>query len=361
MIFKSNIKNLSPYILAALVYYFSAGQAYSQFTITADYKPVPGDSTAARYADTTGIEHGEPGANQVWNFSNLTVNGVTFIEYFVTPSSTPYYGLFPNSNLASIQIFSGLSSHHYFRVSDTAFLQLGWIDPPVTAIFGNPFVRNHYPVYFGSQYISSYNFIITSGNRTEHIWGSKTETCDGFGTIILPSGTYNNTLRIKTTDDEADTIKTGGVVTNIYHNLTTNYFWCVQGYKFPVFVISYAFYQNTYNKNVSYCLTNEPVGIKQVSASIPNNFCLFQNFPNPFNPSTKIKFQVNEPGHVNLKVFDIMGKEVAELVNEKLQPGEYEVPFNAGLKDNYNLSSGIYYYTLETEKYKETKKMILLK
>ncbi len=89
---------------------------------------------------------------------------------------------------------------------------------------------------------------------------------------------------------------------------------------------------------------------------IPNSFNLSQNYPNPFNPATNIQFEVPSPQFVSLKVYDIVGKEVITLVNEKKQPGKYEVQFNAS-----NLPSGVYICKLNTENYSSTKKMILLK
>jgi Peptidase family M1 domain/Peptidase M1 N-terminal domain/Secretion system C-terminal sorting domain len=83
---------------------------------------------------------------------------------------------------------------------------------------------------------------------------------------------------------------------------------------------------------------------------------LEQNYPNPFNPSTKIKYQIADAGFVNLRVYDVLGNEVSTLINKDMQAGSYEVEFNAS-----NLPSGIYYYTLNTGSYSQTKKMILLK
>ena len=86
------------------------------------------------------------------------------------------------------------------------------------------------------------------------------------------------------------------------------------------------------------------------------HFDLKQNYPNPFNPSTTIKYQIPLSGNVTLKVYDILGKEVTTLVNERKLPGSYEVKFNAT-----DLSSGIYFYKLQTGSLVETKKMIFLK
>jgi hypothetical protein len=88
----------------------------------------------------------------------------------------------------------------------------------------------------------------------------------------------------------------------------------------------------------------------------PGDFLLSQNYPNPFNPSTRIKFTISNSGFVNLKIYDILGKEVATLVNEEKPAGTYIVEWNAT-----GLPSGVYFYKLKTENLIETKKMILLR
>lgn len=98
------------------------------------------------------------------------------------------------------------------------------------------------------------------------------------------------------------------------------------------------------------------IGIQNISTEIPSVYSLFQNYPNPFNPSTNIKFQVKSSGFVKLVVFNILGKEVANIVNEKLSPGTYETSF-----DGSNLTSGIYFYRLTTGNFVDTKRMILIK
>ena len=88
----------------------------------------------------------------------------------------------------------------------------------------------------------------------------------------------------------------------------------------------------------------------------PQEFKLEQNFPNPFNPSTTIQYQLPATANVTLKIYDILGSEVATLVNEKQEAGFKEVKFNA---DRY--ASGIYIYRLIADKYFSTKKMMVLK
>jgi len=118
--------------------------------------------------------------------------------------------------------------------------------------------------------------------------------------------------------------------------------------------------------------SNSQVGITQISAEVPQKFSLYQNYPNPFNPLTKIKFDIAQSSPsiplqrgtlvgqaflpVILEVFDITGREVITLVNESLQPGTYEVRFNAE-----NLTGGIYFYRLTSGDFSSVKKAILLK
>ena len=102
--------------------------------------------------------------------------------------------------------------------------------------------------------------------------------------------------------------------------------------------------------------TNGGVFVNQIGSEIHNGFSLYQNYPNPFNPSTKIKFQISKLSDVKLVVYDIPGREVATLVNEKLKAGTYEVEF-----EGKSLPSGVYFYSFVTESFKETKKMVLIR
>jgi photosystem II stability/assembly factor-like uncharacterized protein len=98
------------------------------------------------------------------------------------------------------------------------------------------------------------------------------------------------------------------------------------------------------------------VWVQNISTAMPDKYDLYQNYPNPFNPTTNIKYQITNNGFVNLKVFDINGKEVSTLVNEKQNAGTYEATFDAS-----ELSSGIYFYQLTAGNYIKTMKMVLVK
>ena len=127
------------------------------------------------------------------------------------------------------------------------------------------------------------------------------------------------------------------------------YYWKVGAYYYP----GYYYYSTVFS------FTSTITGINIVSEESPDKFNLSQNYPNPFNPSTKIRFEIPAASSVAqtfLSVFDVLGKQVALLVNQNLQPGTYDVNWSAS-----DFPSGIYFYTLKSGDYKQTRKMILIK
>ncbi len=152
-------------------------------------------------------------------------------------------------------------------------------------------------------------------------------------TLLDTLTTYPDSLRLK--------IKTSGNVTNGTYTVT------VKGAGpngTPV-------HQRTIT-----LLINNVIGISTLGNEIPASFYLFQNYPNPFNPNTNIRFDISRSGNVKLRIFDITGKEVSELINGEYSPGKYNYDFSAG-----NLASGIYFYKLETPDFMSVRKMTLVK
>jgi len=98
------------------------------------------------------------------------------------------------------------------------------------------------------------------------------------------------------------------------------------------------------------------VSVNTISELVPESFPLSQNYPNPFNPITNVKFSIVKSGQVKLVVYDIQGREVQTLVNEKLNAGTYEVKFDGSV-----LTSGVYFYRMVTRNFIETKRMLLIK
>lgn len=103
-------------------------------------------------------------------------------------------------------------------------------------------------------------------------------------------------------------------------------------------------------------LTVTPVGLSTNENEVPKEFYLYQNFPNPFNPSTQIRFDLPKAGLVNLSVYDLTGRKVADIMNGNISAGKHNIDFNAS-----NLSSGVYFYRIETPDFTSIKKMMLIK
>jgi hypothetical protein len=134
--------------------------------------------------------------------------------------------------------------------------------------------------------------------------------------------------------------------TYLYTDLQTEkeYWWRVKGYNTSGWG-NFSKVQ-TFNTNI----------ISVESEEIPIEYALEQNYPNPFNPTTTVKYGISERSFVQLMVYDILGKEVASLVNEEQDAGYYELNFNG-----INLSSGVYFYQIKAGDFVETKKMVLMK
>jgi len=109
-------------------------------------------------------------------------------------------------------------------------------------------------------------------------------------------------------------------------------------------------------KQVDFDGTSELSDVIEVEVSTPLYYSLSQNYPNPFNPSTTISYSIPADGYVTLKVYDVLGNEVASLVDEQKQSGIFNIHFNASA-----LSSGVYYYTLKAGEFTSTKKLVLMK
>ena len=112
----------------------------------------------------------------------------------------------------------------------------------------------------------------------------------------------------------------------------------------------------THGRGSFQTVITEPISVGQISSEVPSSYSLKQNYPNPFNPTTNIKFDVAKTGDVKIVVFDVMGREVQTLVNQSLTPGTYEVKFNG-----VNITSGVYFYRLQSGNFTETKRMLMIK
>jgi hypothetical protein len=154
-------------------------------------------------------------------------------------------------------------------------------------------------------------------------------------------GLYRNGLYLSTNSGTNWILKNQGLYTR---NLTRVYF---DG--------NYA-YLLTSNGGIWRRLISDIISVENISTEIPSSYSLGQNYPNPFNPMCNVQFSMCNPGNVKITVYNIQGREIQTLVNERLKPGTYEVKFDGSM-----LTSGVYFYRMITADFTETKRMILLK
>ena len=120
----------------------------------------------------------------------------------------------------------------------------------------------------------------------------------------------------------------------------------------------YENYENLLNSNsISELVVSLEIFEEKV---LTDKFYIYQNFPNPFNPSTQIKFEILDPSNITITIYDLSGKTIKNLINVVKRPGSYNIAWDATNNNNIKVSSGVYIYELKVGNKKKNKKMILL-
>jgi hypothetical protein len=178
-------------------------------------------------------------------------------------------------------------------------------------------------------------------------------TADGFGNVTFPGGQSLPAIRV--TRDK--------IITRIRNNIATRdpKTRHIDFYAQDLTELSFEV-DTTYSGgsapgiNYEYHKRNLALGVAKKETGLPTGFQLSQNYPNPFNPTTTITFQLPQRNLVNVKIYDVLGREVASLLNETLDAGRYDVSWNASVNP-----SGVYYYRMQAGKFSDVKKLLLLK
>lgn len=189
--------------------------------------------------------------------------------------------------------------------------------------------------YMGAQYINENRYIFSSFCWNENINDTsygKVQLTDSLGNILHVRKFYSNTYIIFRSVVKAN--NNDIILAGITTLLNIDFVLC----------------------RVDSSLQGGTIGVKISNNKIPKDYTLYQNYPNPFNPKTIIKFQIPNHAMVELKVYDVLGREITVLINQRLNPGTYEVEFDGSI-----YPSGVYFYRLAAGEYSECKKMVLIK
>ena len=367
------------FYLIFFIFFICSSLLFSQITITQnDYTSLysPGKTNTA-FVDTLveSINIGQPGGNNQWDFTNLTPH--TFLELStVLTSTTPYADSFANSDIATYFSFELDFGPNSSGTSESwAFYNLAEATEIGSASYGNytendttstnesisrnypPFKQYDFPLTFDKIWTVKDSVETMSYSDGELYFADKTVTTynmhiDAWGTMKLPSGKVVEALRSR--EQEISTSYFFGIPLGTVISVT--YFFMAKTGE------SLSILAEAENPPTSGVITgsigwgNDDITAVEKLETVPNNFSLSQNYPNPFNPTTKIEYSITEPAFVSLKVFDILGKEIASLVNDSQAAGNYRYEF-----DGSEHSSGTYIVQLRSGNLLETRKMLLLK
>jgi len=235
--------------------------------------------------------------------------------------------------------------------SVTGYFGAAFIKTPVTTTFQTGITDFHYNIFDDDTDIDTIQFGIMSSS--ERLYNSN------IGYKYFHPGNSGNIHF-----DDTSTIPLSGL--DIVANISSGPYYLAEGETliFYTAIIGGNDYDDIHQnmltaKNIfNSFLTNTD---EKFENAIPVNAELFQNYPNPFNPSTIISWQSPVGNHQTIKIYDVLGNEVATLVDEYKPAGSYEVEFNGHSDGGQNLSSGVYFYQLRAGSFVETKKMILMR
>jgi hypothetical protein len=346
-------------------------RAHAQTTITSsDVSSILAvGNLIVNHADTltTTVNIGTPGSTaNNWDFSTLATHRLDTMQS-VSPSGTPYISWFPGAThtLKSRATLEGVTGTLYVYLAlGTNLLNPGIAGDGPTP-FGTAVLREtktpsqiYYklPMTLGTAWTSTFvdSFVATIGGFpavqevTNH---TVTNTVDAYGTMTLPGNFGSHAaLRLRIDDTFSGA---GGSGRTISYQFLSGDGSTVQ------FVAADTLQPDNGVINIdrnSTAWSGQMATSVRLSKELPKEFVLMQNYPNPFNPATVIRYSLPVQSYVSLKVYDVLGREIATLVSEVLPAGTYEQRWNAA-----GVSSGVYFYRLKAGGFVETKKLVLLR
>lgn len=360
--------------LIAVVSLILVAGAHAQITVTStDVLGLIG-KTHEIESDTTfsvTVNVGSAGANQTWDFRNVTMQAERYSNLFMNRQGTPFAAQFPQANFVQKTTFPaepGSEFYLYVQVTSTTLQTVGsGVITPDTSFAGLEGANEvtPLPLQFGATWNTTESDTIGDPQTFAIITASNTSnTVDGWGQVRLPVGDFA-CLRIRANSETITKTIFSGTVFLADTTTTIGYTWVSKNNYYLAMVTSQ---DGETNPNFTDALsfsrlasTTTSVASHSGQETIPNVFELSQNFPNPFNPETKISFQLRQAGVAELSIFNIAGENVRTLVSALLPAGEHTVTWDGRDVSGRNLASGVYVYRLKVGNHESAKSMLLLK
>jgi len=318
-----------------------SGVCLSQPTLTGpNTNPVIGETLGG--VTTAYFNPGSAGANQTWNFASLTSSGTSSVP-IVSVGSTANGSSFPN---ATIALASSASSTSYYSTSASSFQYYGNYNGSTLQAYSNPEDLLRYPFTYGNSYSDPYTCDYTS-SAPEYRKGTVTVRADGYGTLILPNGTFSNVLRVHMVESQVDSANLSGFI-SLGTYVRSEYAWYLTGNAWMIASCDSITINTVLNGTVgtpTYVTTGGYTSV--IHAGIEEADNLLQSmhlFPNPSHGVVTLQFNLNKTSKYEVKLFNYSGQQVGETFQEEGMEGSNLREINTA-----DLSKGIYFVQVTDE------------
>jgi hypothetical protein len=362
-----------------LLLFLFISTSFGQITITSgDILGLIGESHLLESdgsGSTVTVDVGSAGANQTWDLSGISLpDPIEMNVNYLSPGNTPYADDFPSANLAFRLPFDEFgftgTGYNYIQVLSDQVTSLGFAaeltDPDSSFVDYNEEEVVELPLAYGNSWTSTNidTFEFLPGFGTITIMNTES-IVDGYGTVKLKAGDFD-CLRLKDVTEEIIQTLVEGQVLFTDTTSSISYSWIgkesflfaeiesTEGENDPNFTQA-DFVQLTSSLNAPNALFD--VG----EIVVPDDLVLFANYPNPFNPSTTIRFDVPQTGLVNLTIYDLNGRLIETLVNENMAAVSHSVTWNGHDASGISVASGVYIYRLQQMGRVQSRKLTLLR
>lgn len=282
------------------------------------------------------ISPGESGANQTWDLSGLS-SDETFVTTITAPAGLPGATNFPNATFASV--ISGQDAIGYSAIQSNRIEIVGLYTQTVVMTYPNPQTQLEFPLSYQATYSDTYERSADfGGGILNQETGTTSTLVDGSGTLITPSGTYTDVLRLKQeAESNLATIVNGEVVSEIPFSSTT-YVFVKAGYSTPLASVGTSEFATQIEEFATYFISST-VGLDNVSPVSELTI-----FPVPVVSDFTIRANIESAADVTFSLFSVDGRMVAQLGNNFLPKGEYIQSFSLP----ENTASGVYFIQIKT-------------
>lgn len=312
--------------------------------------PIGNTVGVVRVNNSTIINQGAAGSNVTWDFSGIQAQSSQTVS-FLTPANTPYAGNFGNANVAvsyenGLQMGSAVVRYEFFSslanglmkngISTTQGVQVSYSDQQEALVF---------PFTYGSTNTDEFAATFMAAGQSITESGTITVTGDGYGTLLLPSRTINNVLRVRILQQYTDTTPNGSQI----EILVETYAWFHPELAYPLLSISTenVIGSPTVVRTAHYAQFSPSTSISDVFPDFT-----FSSAPNPATDFSNLHFYIPKNAQVKLAIYNSLGQKVADLMNQQLPMGAHSLPLSVA-----NYATGLYFVQLTldstmTESYK---------